>query len=228
MREPVSAGRKSTGNCLKTLTELCGVCNSLKRHAFRKPLKCDDGANQQGIVVCGEGANGQYYVLADRTVSLSPRGWAQVSIDAYREFGADRIVAERNFGGDMVESTIRAVDYNVPVKLVTASRGKAQRAEPIAALYEQGRVHHVGVLKELEDQLTTWTPTSGISPDRLDALVWALTELTRGVSAAAWIEYLKEQNQSVEQAEPVDRESQRQAAFEAGLKQVGKNNGYSG
>ena len=91
-------------------------------------------------------------------------------------FSGDRIVAERNFGGDMVESTIRNVDANVPVKLVTASRGKRQRAEPIKALYEQGRVHHVGTFPLLEDQMCSWLPGEK-SPDRMDALVWALTHL---------------------------------------------------
>lgn len=96
----------------------------------------------------------------------------------YRSLRADRIVAEANFGGEMVAATIRAVDGRVPVKLVHASRGKAVRAEPIVALYEQRRVHHVGLLPGLEDQLCSWAPTDGgPSPDRLDALVWALTAL---------------------------------------------------
>jgi phage terminase large subunit-like protein len=85
-------------------------------------------------------------------------------------------VAEQNQGGDMVAHVLRTVDHTVPVKLVHASRGKRVRAEPIAALYEQGKVHHVGVLAELEQQLVEWTPESGDSPDRLDALVWGLTE----------------------------------------------------
>lgn len=149
--------------------------------------------DEQGIVVAGLGVDGGLYVLADRSCKLSPHGWASRAIAAYREFAADRVVAERNFGGEMVESTILQVDKTVPVKVITASRGKAQRAEPIAALYEHDpvRVHHVGAMPQLEDQLTTWTPQDGTSPDRLDAMVWALTELTDGLGADAWIEYMK-------------------------------------
>lgn len=138
-------------------------------------------SDEQGIIAAGQGVDGEFYVLADRSCKLSPSGWAGRAVQAYREYAADRIVAERNFGGEMVESTIRQVDQSVPVKMVSASRGKVQRAEPVAALYEQGRVHHVGAFPQLEDQLTMWTPQSGLSPDRLDALVWALTELAAGV-----------------------------------------------
>lgn len=149
--------------------------------------------DEQGIVVAGLGIDGGLYVLADRSCKLSPHGWASRAIGAFREFAADRIIAERNFGGEMVESTILQVDKNVPVKVISASRGKVQRAEPIAALYEHtpARVHHVGAMPQLEDQLTTWTPRDGTSPDKLDAMVWALTELTDGLGADAWIEYMK-------------------------------------
>jgi phage terminase large subunit-like protein len=139
-----------------------------------------EGNDEQGIVVAGIGTDGEFYVLADRSCKLSPAGWAKRAVGAYYEFSADRIVAERNFGGDMVESTINQVDRNLKVSMVSASRGKVQRAEPIAALYEQGRVHHVGPMPELEDQMITWTPTSNTSPDRMDALVWCLTELSIG------------------------------------------------
>lgn len=155
-------------------------------------------SDEQGVIVAGLGVDGELYVLADRSCSLSPHGWASRAIGAYREFSADRIVAERNYGGDMVESTIRQVDADAPVKVITASRGKVQRAEPVAALYEQGRVHHVGALPKLEDQLTTWTPHDGTSPDRLDALVWAMHELTDDFSAQAWINYMRRKS-----AEPV-------------------------
>lgn len=155
--------------------------------------------DEQGIVVAGLGVDGGLYVLADRSCKLSPHGWASRAIAAYREFAADRIVAERNFGGEMVESTILQVDKLVPVKVITASRGKVQRAEPIAALYEHvpARVHHVGALPQLEDQLTAWTPQDGTSPDKLDAMVWALTELTDGLGADAWIEYMKRRAEEV-------------------------------
>lgn len=147
--------------------------------------------DEQGIIVAGLGVDGELYVLADRSCKLSPHGWASRAVAAFHEFAADRIVAEKNYGGDMVESTIRQVDANAAVKVITASRGKAQRAEPVAALYEQHRVHHVGPLPQLEDQMTTWTPIDGTSPDRLDALVWAMTELTDDFSAQSWIAYMK-------------------------------------
>lgn len=135
------------------------------------------GNDEQGIVTAGVGIDGQFYVLADRSCRLSPAGWGSRAVGAFDEFEADRVVAEANFGGQMVEHTLRTVRADVPVRMVSASRGKRQRAEPVAALYEQGRVHHVGVLAELEDQMCSWVPGAGGSPDRLDALVWALTEL---------------------------------------------------
>lgn len=152
------------------------------------------GGDSQGIIVVGLGTDGHGYVQADKTCRLSPDGWAQVVARAAKDFGADRVVAERNFGGAMVESTIRTADKNLPVTLVTASRGKIVRAEPVAALYEQGKVHHVGNFPDLEEQMTM-TTTSGFqgggSPDRMDALVWALTELMLGegipYNASAWL-----------------------------------------
>jgi phage terminase large subunit-like protein len=140
----------------------------------------EDGGDEVGIVVAGLGADGLGYVLADRTCKLSPDGWGRVAVNAYREFKADRIIAERNFGGAMVEHVIRTVDPNVSYREVTASRGKVQRAEPAAALYEQSRVRHAGAFSQLEDQLAAMTGAGYVgdgSPDRADALVWALTEL---------------------------------------------------
>lgn len=140
----------------------------------------EDRGDSVGIVVAGLGVDGLGYVLADRTCKLSPAGWGKVAVEAYREFKADRITAERNFGGAMVEHVIRTVDPLVSYREVTASRGKIARAEPIAALYEQGRVKHVAMFSELEDQMTAMTGDGfigGGSPDRCDALVWALTEL---------------------------------------------------
>ena len=157
-------------------------------------------SDEQGIVVAGQGIDGDLYILADRSCSLSPHGWASRAVAAWREFGADRIVAERNYGGDMVESTIRQVDNDIPIKVITASRGKLQRAEPVAALYEQHRVHHVGPLAQLEDQMTTWTPQSGTSPDRMDALVWAITELADGFSAQSWIDYMRRKSEAAQTA----------------------------
>lgn len=135
-----------------------------------------ENSDETGIVVAGRDRQ-RGYVMADRTCRLSPDGWARRAIDAYHEFEADRIVAEANQGGDMVKLTLRTVDPSVPVKLVHASRGKRVRAEPIAALYEQNKIAHKEVFSEMEDQLVTWTPDSPTSPDRLDALVWALTDL---------------------------------------------------
>jgi len=139
-----------------------------------------DTGDTVGIVVAGLGVDGTGYVLADRSCKLSPDGWGRRAVEAYREFKGDRIVAEKNFGGAMVEHVIRTVDRDVAYKEVTASRGKAARAEPVAALYEQGRVKHVGVHTELEDEMCSMTANGFAgdgSPDRLDAAVWALTEL---------------------------------------------------
>lgn len=140
-----------------------------------------EGNDEQGIVVAGKGVDARGYVLADRSCKLSPDGWGRRAVQAYIDFAADRIVYEQNFGGEMVEMVIRtaaqAMGVTVATKAVHASRGKSVRAEPIAALYEQGRVSHVGVLPELEDELCTWTPDSGVSPNRLDGTVWTLTEL---------------------------------------------------
>ena len=135
-------------------------------------------SDETGIVVAGIDANQHGYVLEDLSGRYSPDQWARRAVTAYREWGADRIVAEVNNGGDLVSTVIRTVDPNVSYKAVHASRGKITRAEPIAALYEQGKVHHVGMFAELEDQMCDWSPSSGqASPDRMDALVWALTEL---------------------------------------------------
>lgn len=142
-----------------------------------------DEGDDVGIVVAGRGIDGRGYVLADNTCKLSPDGWARVAITAYHRWQADRIVAERNFGGAMVQAVIRASDGSVPFKEVVASRGKAVRAEPVAALYEQGRISHVGGLPELEDQMVLMTAAGYMgegSPDRVDALVWALTEVMLG------------------------------------------------
>lgn len=154
------------------------------------PSGSHEDGDEQGIVVAGLGVDGIYYVLADRSCRLTPHGWGTRAVTAFREFDADRIVAERNFGGDMVESTIRNISRDVPVNMVSASRGKVQRAEPVAALYEQHRVKHVGPLAKLEDQMTSWTPADGGSPDRLDALVWAITELTAGGHGTAFMGWL--------------------------------------
>lgn len=140
-----------------------------------------------GIVVAGRSGEGAV-VLADRTVrGTSPIGWARAAITAYHEFSADALVAEVNQGGDLVAQVIRQVEPLAPVKSVRATRGKWVRAEPVAALYAQGRVRHVGLFAELEDELCAFGPdglAEGRSPDRLDALVWAMTELMLGEGGA--------------------------------------------
>ena len=136
-------------------------------------------SDMTGIVVAGVDVNGVAYVLEDHTGRYTPQQWASKAIQLYRDHMADRIVAERNQGGDMVRHTLHTEDETVPVKLVHASRGKMARAEPVSALYEQGKVRHVRGLNDLEDQMVQWEPLGSIgSPDRLDALVWALTDLS--------------------------------------------------
>jgi predicted phage terminase large subunit-like protein len=139
-------------------------------------------SDETGIVVAGKNTDGHGYVLADLSGRYTPTEWARAAIAAYRAHSADRIVAEINNGGEMVEATIRIVDPTVSFAAVHASRGKVARAEPVAALYEQGRVHHLGALPRLEDQMCGFAhdfdrAVAGYSPDRVDALVWALTEL---------------------------------------------------
>lgn len=144
-------------------------------------------SDECGIVVAGLGIDNQYYVLEDQSGIYTPNGWALKSIYLYEKYKADRIVAEVNNGGDLVETVIKNFDKSVAYKSVHASRGKVTRAEPIAAFYEQNQVHHVGILKDLEYQMTTWDETQGISPGRIDALVWALTELsTPKVNTNSW------------------------------------------
>ena len=143
----------------------------------------EGGSDDIGIVIAAKLYDGTYAILEDATCNLSPAGWGRRSTDRYSAHMADCIVAEKNFGGAMVEAVIKNADRNAKVKMVTASRGKAVRAEPIASLYEQGRVAHAPGLEKLEEQMMHMTLTGYVgdgSPDRLDAAVWALTELTEG------------------------------------------------
>jgi hypothetical protein len=134
--------------------------------------------DEVGIVVVGVDHQRHGYVLADHSGRYSPQEWGSKAVALYRLFKADRIIAEKNFGGDMVDAVIRMADRNAPVKLITSSRGKQARAEPVAAIYEQGRCHHVGTHIGLEDEMVTWVPlTSSDSPNRVDALVFGVTEL---------------------------------------------------
>lgn len=133
--------------------------------------------DETGIVVCGIGEDDKGYVIADLSRRESPQNWAKIAINAFFEYGAERIVAESNQGGMMVTEVIRTANPNVPVKPIWATKSKASRAEPVSALYEQGRVHHVGIFEDLEDQMVTYQPGQRKSPDRLDAMVHAMTEL---------------------------------------------------
>lgn len=144
------------------------------------PKTSAEADGETGIIVVGMGDDRHAYVLADYSMNGSPEAWAQKVATAYELHDADMVIVEKNQGGDMVSSVLRAANVKLPIKPVIASRGKLTRAEPIAALYEQHRIHHVGVLPGLEDQLCTWVPGDDHSPDRLDAAVWALTELMLG------------------------------------------------
>ena len=146
----------------------------------------EERSDENGIVVVGlardKDGYARGYVLEDASLRGTPQEWSRRAVQMYRKWEADRIVAEKNNGGEMVETVIRTADRSVPVKLVHASRGKVVRAEPISALYEQHRVHHCGRFDELEDQMCIFSidnirNSSTGSPDRVDALVWGLTEL---------------------------------------------------
>lgn len=158
--------------------------------AIDPPVTSGDNADECGIVCAGVGTDRHGYVLDDWSEQgLSPKEWAEKAVRLYVERQADCIVAEANNGGEMISQVIRQVDANIPVRLVYATRGKVVRAEPVSGLYEQARVHHVGFFKELEDQMCDFTTDfdrdkAGYSPDRLDALVWAITELMLGPPAA--------------------------------------------
>ena len=146
------------------------------------------GGDEAGIITCGRNGD-DYYTLADDSVQGSPQTWAKAAVTAYHKYKANLIVAEDNNGGEMVEAVIKQVDPSVPVTRVHASRGKATRAEPVAAISEQGRDHHVGSFPALEDELCLWMPGDA-SPNRLDAKVWAITALMGGVDPSKVIDYI--------------------------------------
>jgi phage terminase large subunit-like protein len=153
-----------------------------------------ENADETGIIAAALGQDGDAYVLEDLSGRFRPHDWAARAVAAYHALSADRIVAEVNNGGAMVESTLRVIDESIAYKPVHASRGKLTRAEPVAALYEQGRVHHVGAFPALEDQMCAFTggPMSHMaSPDRVDALVWALTELMLGEGEPGLLAYYR-------------------------------------
>lgn len=146
----------------------------------------NENSDETGMVVAGQGIDSRYYVFEDVSGKMTPDGWGRLAVDMFYKYQADRIVAEVNNGGDLVERLIRTIDNNVPYTPVNAARGKIIRAEPIAALYEQKRVSHVGMFSDLEEQMCSYTGVSKKSPDRLDALVWAITELSQSSGTAYW------------------------------------------
>ena len=137
-------------------------------------------SDETGIVVCAKDAKGNGYVLEDLSGKYSPSQWAAVAVKAFERWSADCIVAEKNMGGDMVESVLRSQNTNARIKLVNATKGKYVRAEPIYSLYEQNKIYHIGQFPILENQMITFDPDKGKSPDRVDALVWGFTELLLG------------------------------------------------
>jgi phage terminase large subunit-like protein len=160
------------------------ICPTLQRIVIGLDPSGGGGeeSDECGIIAAGVDQDDHGWILADASGRYAPNEWAKIAVELYHRLAADRIVAEVNYGGAMVEATIRAVDPAVAFRPVTASRGKVIRAEPIAALYEQKRVHHLGSFPELEDQMSGFTSNfdakrAGYSPGRVDALVWALTDL---------------------------------------------------
>lgn len=148
---------------------------------------------ETGIIAVGLGKDGHGYVLGDNTIKGSPDKWGNEAVTAYHKYQGDRIIGEVNNGGDMVGYVIHTIDKNVPFKAVHASKGKYTRAEPVTALYEQGRIHHVGNFIELEDQMCEWIPGEK-SPDRMDGLVWAITELMLDMKGDPQILWIPEVN----------------------------------
>ena len=163
----------------------------------------DLNADEIGIVVAARGFDGDCYILADRSCREAPAVWGRRAVMAFHEFRADCIVAESNFGGEMVRATIQAADRNVPVRLVTASRGKAVRAEPISVRYAQGQVHHAGRFGKLEDQFCAFSSagyTGGGSPDHADAAIWALTHLFGCDDGTGIIEFYRRETEGANHA----------------------------
>jgi predicted phage terminase large subunit-like protein len=164
-------------------------------------------SDETGIIVAGVGVDGEGYVLEDASGKMAPVEWARRAVGLYRKWSADRIVAEANQGGAMVETTIRTIDPNVSFVAVRASKAKITRAEPISALFEQRRAHLVGIFPELEDQMATYAAGSPGSPDRLDAMAWAITELMVLAPAAGmgFYEYLRREHEKMHGAERMVR-----------------------
>jgi len=193
-REMLEASRQSVGGGSIVTSGGSHAAANLPRERFKRivvgvdpPVSAEGDAC--GIVVCGLGGDDVAYVLADCSVAgLRPEGWARAVARAAQDWGADRVIAEKNQGGDMVESVLMGVDSGLPVRLVSASRGKVARAEPIAARFETGKARLAGRFPELEDEMAGLTLGGGYegpgrSPDRADAMVWAMTELIKPPAA---------------------------------------------
>jgi len=179
-----------------------------------------EDADETGIVVCGVGEDGHGYVLDDRSGRYAPEEWAKEAVAAYRRHRADSVVAEANQGGELVSQNLKAIEANLPVKLVHASRGKVTRADPISTLYARGRVHHVGVFADLESQMTSFTPdfvrSRGNSPDRVDALVWGLTECALDGGDPYFLTWIAREAAKLN-AVAVEAASRGRAAFDAAV-----------
>ena len=150
-----------------------------------------EASSETGIMVQGKSYQNHGYVLQDASGRLRPDAWARKVIALYHEWGADKVVAEKNQGGELVRHTLQVYDDTVPIKLVHASKNKQTRAEPVAGVYEQGRIHHVGYFPELEAQMVEWEPGMP-SPDRLDAMVWGFTELFIGANITRFAKMRRE------------------------------------
>lgn len=183
-RQLIDQHRKQMYPMLKRIVVAVDPAGKSKTSARLQRLR--DKVDETGLVVVGKGADGHAYVLGDISGRWTPHEWGSKAVSAYHLWQADRIVGEINNGGDMVENTIRTIkggEY-VSFKAITASRGKKARAEPISSMYEKGWVHHVGPMPLLEDQMCSFTEDMDQSPDRVDALVWGLTELLLGEEGA--------------------------------------------
>lgn len=173
----------------------------------------NEDSDETGIIVGGADAEGHAYVLEDASGRYKPNEWGEKAIELYHKWKADRIIGEANNGGDMVENTIRSISPLVPFNAVRASRGKVARAEPISTLYEQGKVHHIGQFRRLEDQMTAFTlafnrSKAGYSPDRVDAMVWLITELLLGdMDGQGIYEYYRSLNTSQNHEGPASEDT---------------------
>lgn len=143
-----------------------------------------DASDETGIVVCGSDSGGHGYVIADYSFRGSPLEWAQKAVEVFDKYKADAILVEVNQGGDMVAAVLKQVRTGLPIREIRAHVGKRLRAEPVAAMYEQGRIHHIGVFPQLEDQMTVWTPDDAKSPDRIDAMVQGFSDLLGKVTVS--------------------------------------------